>query len=81
MYEAFLSNVAEPIDFFQVSLSKYTTPYISTLLHLHFLRKTLITQYSYENFGAVGRCRNFCPKLFVFSWKECELEAPRKRRK
>jgi hypothetical protein len=30
MYEAFLGNVAEPIDFFQVSLSKYTTPYIST---------------------------------------------------
>jgi len=76
MYEAFLSNVVEPIDFFQVSLSKYTTQYISTLLHLHSLRKTLITQDSYENFGAVGRCRDLCPKQFVFSWK-----GPRKRRK
>jgi len=78
MYKAFLSNVAEPIDSFQVSLSKYTTPYISTLLHLRSLRKTLITQYSYDNFGAVGRCRNFCPKQFVFSWKKCNLEGPRK---
>jgi hypothetical protein len=27
MYEAFLSNVAEPIDFFQISLAKYKTMY------------------------------------------------------